>query len=316
MATPELSREPLNLQLFKADDDAEDLLYKNRLHDLVIGTTSPAKVAEEWTTLLAKENYEQLATYIARPNPRGLSDEEETQGISLRTIAPNPSGAISETFRTLTHLMSAFPPFHEGQNRIIDFMTALRDLRGHTLLDGVTSASGDEDAYGNVVEQDNLIQLWEFGGNWQGLCELFVRQKQEYSYPFSDIERPGSETAVRWRNWQSALARITTLGLLDCGFLSALDDILPPSRDYPDMQQRKIGGPNRLAGSYVYKMCKKTETVNEPREMWSMERWNTWKEQYIMIAKDDKFYHEARVVAKLAVQQMESFEKEDTGTVN
>jgi len=121
------------------------------------------------------------------------------------------------------------------------------------------------------------------------------------------------------------MARLTALELIDCGFLCALGDILPASPFYPDLEERKIGGPNRISGDviagaqwllwpdegrYVYQQCKKVETISGPRTMWSMERWNQWKDQLKWVAEDERFGAQARHVARMARHQMMAYEKD------
>lgn len=63
----------------------------------------------------------------------------------------------------------------------------------------------------------------------------------------------------------------------------------------------------------MYHQCKKVEKVDGARAMWSMERWEVWKDQFAFVAGDERFDSEARLVAKSAGQQMVALEKEDTG---
>lgn len=121
------------------------------------------------------------------------------------------------------------------------------------------------------------------------------------------------------------MARLTSSGLIDCGFLCALSDILPSSRDYPDLEKRKVGGPNRISGDviagaqwllwpeqgrYVYQECKKRENIDSSRQMWCRTNWKEWKEQLEFIAGDERFGQQARLVARLARDQMLAYEAE------
>jgi hypothetical protein len=105
---------------------------------------------------------------------------------------------------------------------------------------------------------------------------------------------------------------------------------LPYSRNYTDLEKRKIGGPNRIGGAliagaqwiiwpdegrFVYQQCKMFDKVNGPRAMWSMERWQQWKGQFAWVAGDVRFDSKARLMAKLARQQMVAFEEEDAKTI-
>lgn len=109
------------------------------------------------------------------------------------------------------------------------------------------------------------------------------------------------------------MARLTCSGLVDCGFLSSLDDILPSSDEYPDLQKRPIDGPNKIGNfmlgaaqwimwsdecHYVYQKCKKVESMSGLRQMWSMERWREWKHQFAYVAGDERYPQKYREVAE------------------
>lgn len=147
----------------------------------------------------------------------------------------------------------------------------------------------------------------------------------EFSYPYSNIETSGSETQLRWRNFQSAIARLTSSGLIDCGFLSALNDILPSSQNYPNLEKRRVGGPNRIGGDviagaqwllwpeqgqYVYQECRKKDNIDGPRQIWSVQSWKQWKEQFEFVAGDERFGQQARRVSRLAWDKMLAYEVE------
>jgi hypothetical protein len=319
MTSEQSDAKALELRLFNDDDDEEDLLYKKKLYALVNGDVTPSQAATDFDAWIVDEANTRLKEFMKRPDIKNLTSEEEERGIvSLRALAPNPSGDIEMVFKSVARLCSAFPPYHPGQDRIIHFLEALRAVPEHQVPDG--APKGDSD------DHDQTITLWPFGGNWMALAELFRREGDEYSYPYSDIETPGSETQLRWRNWQSAIARITASGFIDCAFLCALGDILPSARNYPDLEKRKIGGPNRIGGDviagaqwvirqdegrFVYRQCKEVEKVDGPRAMWSQERWSLWKDQLAFVAGDERFNSEARRVARLAGQKMVALEEED-----
>ncbi|KAK1848591.1 hypothetical protein CCHR01_08789 [Colletotrichum chrysophilum] len=306
MATEDLDSRVLSLNLFADDDDEEDILYKRKLQNLIDGTVTPSEAAADFDAWVVQDANNRLKQLL----------KKEAKGMSLRAIAPNASGSIDLVFPTIAKLCSAFPPFHPGQDAIVQFLEALRAMPDHQVPDGIPNGDGDD---------SHFITLWPFGDDWMALTEIFRREAEEYSYPYSDIETPGSETQVRWRNFQSAIARITTLGLINCGFLSALGDIMPSSSTYPDLEKRKIGGPNRVSGDaiaaaqwimwpdegrFVYQQCKKLNETG-PRAMWSQERWEVWKEQFAFIAGDERFTPKARVAAKLSREQMIGYEEED-----
>ena len=111
-------------------------------------------------------------------------------------------------------------------------------------------------------------------------------------------------STFRWRNFNSAMTRLASSNLCDCDFLSSLDDILSSSSEYPCLEKRPIEGPNNIGNylvgaaqwimwsdecHYVYQQCKKVESVSGLRQMWSMERWREWKNQFASVAGDDRF---------------------------
>lgn len=121
------------------------------------------------------------------------------------------------------------------------------------------------------------------------------------------------------------MARLTSLDLIDCGFLSSLEHILPSSREYPDLKKRPIDGPNKIGnylvgaaqwiiwpseGRYVYQQCLKVETVSGPRQMFSMERWREWKRQFAFVAGDARFAGKYRQVAELVCRKMCVYEEQ------
>ncbi|KAI1878250.1 uncharacterized protein JN550_000432 [Neoarthrinium moseri] len=318
MSSNDMNVKVFDLQLFIDDEDEEDIAYKQKLQSLVNGTVTPSQAATGFDHWIVEGANNRLKWLEQRVDPRSLTAEEEESGMTMRVIAPNASGKIEMVFPTIARLSTAFPPFHPGQDAIVQFLEALRALPEHQVPDGIPSE--------DPSSRDYLMTLWPFGGNWMALAEHFRREADTYSYPYSDIETLGSETRYRWRNFQSAIARITALGLIDCSFLSALGDIVPSSRNYVDLEQRKVGGPNRLAGCavaaaqwvmwpgeglFVYQQCKKVEKVSGPRDMWSRERWELWKEQFTFVSEDERFDPEARLVCKLSREQMIGYEEED-----
>ena len=158
----------LDLQLFRDDDDEEDLLYKKKLQALVNGEVTPSKAATDLDAWIVDDANERLKELMKRPDPRNLTTEEEEQGMSLRAITPNASGNIEMVFPSIAKLCSAFPPYHPGQDRIIQFLEALRAMPDHQVPDGIPAEDPDND--------DHMITLWPFGGNWMALAEVFRRE--------------------------------------------------------------------------------------------------------------------------------------------
>ena len=169
MASEQSDAKPLELRLFNDDDDEEDLLYKKKLYALVNGDVTSSQAATDFDAWIVDEANTRLKEFMKRPDLKNLTSEEEERGIvSLRALAPNPSGDIEMVFKSVARLCSAFPPYHPGQDRIIHFLEALRAVPEHQVPDG--APKGDSD------DHDQMITLWPFGGNWMALAELFRRE--------------------------------------------------------------------------------------------------------------------------------------------
>ena len=167
---------PLALQLFRDDDDDEDVFYKKKLEALVNGNVTPSQAASDFDAWIIDENNKRLAEFMKRQNPRGPTPEEEEQDISPGGIMPNTSGYIGMVFPSIARLCSAFPPFHAGQDRIIQFLEALRAMPEHQ--------APDHNPSGGPGDKVDMITLWPFGDNWMALAEVFRREAEG---KFTDI---------------------------------------------------------------------------------------------------------------------------------
>lgn len=109
----------------------------------------------------------------------------------------------------------------------------------------------------------------------------------------AELEQPGSESGTRWRNYQSALARITMTGFSDCSFLCGLRDILPQNGKKTQCPTPKVACGTRPADTggriratvqwlvepeearWVRERCREKEKTDRanPRDTWSRENW-------------------------------------------
>lgn len=148
----------------------------------------------------------------------------------------------------------------------------------------------------------------------------------DYGLFDDEMKIPWSKKQIGFRNFQSAAARIASLGMMKISFLCALNEIRPSARYYPDPEIGRFGGLDRIAcnvvaggqwiiwpdqGRYVYRECKKRETVSIPREIWCMAHWREWKEQFASLIQNEKFELRAKEIARLALQKMVEYEEED-----
>lgn len=60
----------------------------------------------------------------------------------------------------------------------------------------------------------------------------------------------------------------------------------------------------------MYQECRKKDNIDGPRQMWSMQHWKQWKEQFEFVAGDERFGEQERLVARLARYQMLAYEDE------
>lgn len=113
----------------------------------------------------------------------------------------------------------------------------------------------------------------------------------------------GSETQLRWRNFQSFIARL--IDVVGCYSSCALHNILPSSLCYPDLKERVQGGPRRIAGELIagaywletdeacslfYEHCKEGgQDEDDSCGVWSLKGWDELKSQMVFIAEELKF---------------------------
>ncbi|PYI15955.1 hypothetical protein BO86DRAFT_406282 [Aspergillus japonicus CBS 114.51] len=340
MSSPESTENPgfdtvLDFHIFEPHDDEEDLFYKNKLVALVEGEITPQQAATEIDTFITHDSErlyklhrayhfvpDTLPDEIRRrlPLPHGKDERE------LGIYCPNPGGHIEMFMHWVFRLGSAFPPGHVGQDRLIAFLKALRDLPRHKI---VTVASPSD----NKVVEENMyttLEVWPMGGHWLLLQMVAHYEEQAYLYRLYAAKRlPPTEIDLRLRNFQSAIARMTALDLIDCGWLSSLEGILPSHPWYPDLNDPEgqglgedqgfrwlagwiIAGAQWLlraeVGRYVYQQCLKREKIVERSEMWSMERWRQWKDQFAFAANEARVGVHAQELARLALQKMTDYE--------
>lgn len=165
------NQEQLDLKFFNKSDDEEDLLFKRKLYALVNGDVTPTDAALDFDICIVERANGRLEKFRKRPlaYQNDLTPEEINQGIpSLRAVGANPSGDIELSFQFIASLCAAFSPYRAGQNRIIQFMEALRDLPEHKVPNIISREAGDP------IDD---IELWPFGDDWLlAPGEIFHRQ--------------------------------------------------------------------------------------------------------------------------------------------
>ena len=171
----EYDQKPLPFKLFEDWDTEEVIQGKKRLEALVNGDVTPRNAAIEFNTAVVQEADRRKEELLKRPDPRNLTPEEEEHGIpSIRAIAPNPSGDLEELIQWIARLCSACPPYHPGQDGIIEFLEVLRDLPRREVPDGVPPEGGSDEPYPTMT-------LWEFE-SWGWLAEIFRVEESGMSF--------------------------------------------------------------------------------------------------------------------------------------
>ncbi|KAI1383068.1 uncharacterized protein F4822DRAFT_422080 [Hypoxylon trugodes] len=310
MAAEQDEPKSLILDLYQ-DDDAEDQFCKGIMEALVDGSRTPSELATTLDNWVVQQSSGKLRELSERPD---LIERDEDGHISRRDT-PNASGFVDHFFQSFPNLCPVFPPYHAGQTRVIEFLQALMAMPEHKAPDYFLD--------GGSLDDVQMISLWSDKGY---LPEWFRIGADAIRHPGSGVETPGSESEARWRNYQSVMARIAVIGFSDCGFTSALRDILPDGKNYPSIRVRMTSKPEKIGGHvqgaaqwvmrseearYVYQQCQKKEKVDKanPRDTWSLEHWKIWKAQFQLFADDERVDARAREAAKTAVDTMEAIEK-------
>lgn len=165
--------QPLDIKLFAPHDDDEDLFFKKLLLSLVGGEITPDQAAndlDKWIVEKANKDFEERKKH---PDPWNVPSPEDPS-----CVAPNPSGLITCFFESFARLGSAFPPGHAGQDRLIQFLEALRAMPMHEVPNYLPN-DPPEDWY-------HWLELWPFGGSWLALTEVFRTEAEGTLFPFTD----------------------------------------------------------------------------------------------------------------------------------
>jgi hypothetical protein len=155
----------LDPQLAEEFDDEDDTRWKAPLAALIDGSQSPSQAAQSINTLLRSETssrLQQLQDYAAQHT---LSADERESGDWGGLYAPNAGALVQGVLRSWVRVCSAYAPYSDGQNRLVEF---LEELKG---LPRWMAAESRPDEEGKVDE----VEVWKFGFGWMGLEDEFRR---------------------------------------------------------------------------------------------------------------------------------------------
>ncbi|ODM23488.1 hypothetical protein SI65_01077 [Aspergillus cristatus] len=207
-------------------------------------------------------------------------------------FAPDPRRDIRVVPGSLAHLFTAYPPYYDGQSRMVEFVKVLKELPRHEMV------------------------LWPIDASWESIYTYFKDELSMWSARY------------RLRNLNSAMASLTSSNLIDCSGLSALRQLRSDSPEYPDLEEEPIEGsyePEILILSaaqwvvwpdecrWVYRQCKQAESESVTElGMWSMERWKDWKKEFEFVMLGHRFaqWIKVRDVAERVYRQKLMIEEE------
>ncbi|GMF76476.1 unnamed protein product [Aspergillus oryzae] len=191
MALDSKSFQPLDIKLSGPHDDEEDIFFKDLLLSLVGGEITPNEAANNLDKWIVEKSNTDLEERKKYPDPWNVPSPENPSW-----VAPNPSGLITCFFESFARLCSAFPPGHVGQDRLIRFLEALRDMPKHEVPNYLPNDPPEDFYY--------LLELWPFGGSWLGLTEVFPVEK------VSTSDSRAMWSLERWGQWKDRLETIAS----------------------------------------------------------------------------------------------------------
>ncbi|KAH8732127.1 hypothetical protein GQ44DRAFT_801160 [Phaeosphaeriaceae sp. PMI808] len=304
MATENSSSPILKPELYENWDDEEEIRWKAPLEALMNGTQTPLQAAKNIDNLLRAETTLRLQKLIDYTNSHSLTVEEREHGDWGGLYAPNASLFAQNVLRSYCRVCTAFSPYSEGQNRLIELLVELKNLPRWM------APESRPDENGHVLR----TEFWAFGYKWIGLEDEFRRQDAGY---YRDAAAHN-----RWRNLQHAMARITASKLIYCAPFNALQDIVPDSEPHG---KRNLEYDIIAAGQwviwptecrYVFEECLKRKSINNYWEAWSEEGWSQWKREFRLVIESEQYDADAQSVARRALQQMNAIEVEFSGEIN
>ncbi|PWY82022.1 hypothetical protein BO70DRAFT_362013 [Aspergillus heteromorphus CBS 117.55] len=299
--------------------------FRRKLDRLVAGDITPLDAALDFDaciTAAANQRHEALAARLKDARTRPLAHRPDPTPARISKpleIGPDPIASAVLLLDFVATYCSSVPPWCPAQERLVAFVAALKALPVHGVLDGPPPE--------DPAKPHHRVWLWAFECTWLGeiAVEGFESVGRENCHCGPDFAIPGSEKQLRWRYLQSAVARITAAGLLDCRSVCALEYLVPTSPRYPDIRNEEIDWAHAISGDvlasaewilrpgmgrYVFEQCLRRETVDNPTQMWSQERWVGWKEQFRSVVQHPRVTAQARDVSWAILQQMLAVEEE------
>jgi hypothetical protein len=174
MASGNTALPTLDPQIYEDWDDEDDLRWKAPLAALLAGTQTPLQAAQAIDTLLRTETSSRLQKLNDYAASHRLTAEDRESGDWLQMYPPN-AGALAQVFmRSWCRVCTAFYPYSEGQNRLVNLLEELKGLPRWM----APETRPDED--GKVLR----TEFWAFQSGWIGLEDEFRRQRDSELWLF------------------------------------------------------------------------------------------------------------------------------------
>lgn len=141
-------------------------------------------------------------------------------------FAPDLGRNIRVVLGSLVRLCMAYPPYHDGQSWMVEFVKVLKELPQHEAYEFAGVAFGDLD------DLCPKMMLWPIEAIWEGIYTYFEDEVWMLS------------TSYRLRNLNSAMAHLPSSISIDCSGLSALYQLLSDGPEYPGLEEEPIEGPD------------------------------------------------------------------------
>jgi hypothetical protein len=154
----------LEPQLYEDWDDEDDVRWKAPLDAVIKGDQTPLHGAQQIDQVLRVETTTRLQKL--KDYSRTHLTAEDTESSDWGGLyPPNATAFAKELLQSWCRVCTAYAPYSEGQNRLIDFLNQLRQLPRWM------APETRPDENGHVVESE----FWAFGHGWIGLEDEFRR---------------------------------------------------------------------------------------------------------------------------------------------
>lgn len=126
------------------------------------------------------------------------------------------------------------------------------------------------------------------------------------------ISSSNANDVRRWRNYQHAMARVSSNGLIYCAPFNALHDLVTDDargdniKRHPDVTilaaAQWLLAPTEC--QYVHHECQKRGEAENYWEAWGKKEWGRWKTEFVYVVDSPLYDEETKNVARQALQQM------------